>query len=161
VRLNPSLTTSLIKEENTSHTEVATAEASSSTTTTSLETKLSHLKFSQTMTLATTLQLYKRLPKVAILAETKKAIKPIIVVDIAEAVVAEVVAETTLGTETSTTEVITVARTNTSLVRTLAIIVEVVIARITTEISNNKSLKNNTFPKMKRNNPIMRMTTSL
>jgi hypothetical protein len=160
VRLNPSLTTSLIKG-NTSHTEVAATVEVSSSTTTSLEIQLSHLKFSQTMTLATTLQLYKILPKEAILAETKKAIKLIVVVDIAEAVVAEVVAETTIGSETSTKEVITVARTNTSLMRMLAIIVEVVIARIKTEISNNKSLKNNTFPKMKRNNPIMRMTKSL
>ena len=120
-------------------------EATSNPPTSPVITPVNQLR---TMTPATISAHSKRLLKVVadnILAETLRATRPSVVAGIAVAV-ADVATtpETVISTRAATTEVRIIKKT-------VDIIVAMDIARINTESSSNKSLKNNTILKMKKN----------
>ena len=144
MRLKPSPTITILIRKPTRPTEAAVVEATSNRPTSPVITPVNQLR---TMTPATISAHSKRLPKVAdnILAETPRATRPSVVVGSAAAVAdAATTPETVISTKAATTGVRIIKKT-------VAITVAMDIARINTESSSNKSLKNNTILKMKKN----------
>ncbi len=152
MRLKPSPTITILIRKPTRPTEAAVVEATSNRPTNPAITPVNQLR---TMTPATISVHSKRLPKADnILAETPRATSPSVVVGSAVAVAdAATTPETVISIKAATTEVRIIKRT-------VDIIVAMDIARINTESSSNKSLKNNTILKMKKNPKLTRMTMS-